>query len=391
MIAHASQGRTTRGYATRILWGVARGVALVWLVPALLFNVDWTGHGSWQANLAAVVMILGSALFIEGGLRFRDWVLTPLCVLAALFLVYVNTKQATRTLSFASEAASEAKSKDIAGGSQVASQRSQLEKRRAMQVQVAEEAAAGTLQAALAGIIASDPTQWRVSSQCEAPNGPITGAFCTRVAAAKAKIEAAKTRDAIDAELSALPRPSIIVTADGKTDAVADSYVANIKAMANELGYKPSERIIKAEEALTRALGFELLAALGPTCWLHFMGGLMLGTAALSARRGRKPKAAPAAAAEKPEPARPESADDIDRMIADEFEDAPGGVMKAKDIRPIARAWFEARGVKIDENKLWARMRECFRHDPNNNRPRYIGLKPRTKAKSGPRLAIVNE
>ena len=69
-------------------------------------------------------LILESALFIEGAVRLRSWVLTPLCVVAALFLVYVNTKQASRTLSFASEAASEAKLAEIAGGSHLASQRS---------------------------------------------------------------------------------------------------------------------------------------------------------------------------------------------------------------------------------------------------------------------------
>jgi hypothetical protein len=84
-------------------------LALGWLAPALLFNMDWTGHGTWQANTAAVLMIAGSALFIEGATRLRCWVLSPICIVAALFLVYVNTKQATRVLSFSSEAASEAK------------------------------------------------------------------------------------------------------------------------------------------------------------------------------------------------------------------------------------------------------------------------------------------
>jgi hypothetical protein len=69
------------------------------------------------------------------------------------------------------------------------------------------------------------------------------------------------------------------------------------------------------------------------------------------------------------------------------FEDAPGGVMKSKDIRPLVRAWFDAKGKKLDEGKLWARMQECFKYDPNNNRPRYLGLKARVKGP--PRLAVV--
>ena len=53
-------------------------VALVWLLPAVAFNVDWSGHGTMQANASAVVMIFGSALFIEGAVRLRSVVLTPL-------------------------------------------------------------------------------------------------------------------------------------------------------------------------------------------------------------------------------------------------------------------------------------------------------------------------
>ena len=33
-------------FATRLFWGVARCLALVWLAPALIFNVDWSGHGT---------------------------------------------------------------------------------------------------------------------------------------------------------------------------------------------------------------------------------------------------------------------------------------------------------------------------------------------------------
>ena len=44
-----------RGFATRLFWGVARGVAPIWMAPALIYNVDWSGHGTWQANAAAVV------------------------------------------------------------------------------------------------------------------------------------------------------------------------------------------------------------------------------------------------------------------------------------------------------------------------------------------------
>ena len=54
--------------------------------------------------------------------------------------------------------------------------------------------------------------------------------------------------------------------------------MANMRP-AEEVGYRPTERLIKAEEAMSRALGFELLAALGPTCWLAFVNMMFAGGA----------------------------------------------------------------------------------------------------------------
>ena len=86
---------------------------------------------------------------------------------------------------------------------------------------------------------------------------------------------------------------------------------------------------------------------------------------------------------------RASSADDIDRCIADEFEDAPAGDMRAKEIRPIVLAWFERQGLPPpDEGELWAKMKARFKHDPNNGRPRYLGL--RIKRPASPKLRIVS-
>src|SRR5262245_29829566 len=280
-----------RHFATRFSWGVARVGALAWLAPALLFNVDWTGHGSWQANTAAVFMILGSALFIEGALRLRSWVLSPVCIVAALFLVYVNTKQATRVLSLAGEAASEAKAATIAGGSHLASQGSQWLARRAEQAKIAGEATVGTLEAHLQALQLSDLRAWNATGGCEEVTAKASGVFCAKVAAARAQIEAAKERDKLDAKIAALPVPKTI-SAPGAEEPVVDPYVANIVALLKEAGFWPSERLVKAEEAMARALGFELLAALGPTCWLAFIG-MLAGAVPSAPPRMRKAPAGP--------------------------------------------------------------------------------------------------
>jgi hypothetical protein len=376
-----------RHFARQVFLSLARILALVWLAPALLFNVDWSGHGTVQANTAAVLMILGSALFIEGAMRARSWLLTPLCICAALFLVYVNTKQATRVLSLVSEAASEAKSSDIASASQLASQRSHLLARREVQVELAGETTVGALEAQLQQLTMSDLRAWNATSQCEDVTARASGVFCAKVAEAKARIEAAKARDKIDAELMALPTPKVVAVPGA--EAVADAYVANVVALLREAGFRPTERLVRAEEALARAFSFELLAALGPTCWLMFINGMVVVGSAVS-RRTPSPKA-PKQVSEirDTSPAPTDPADDLDRCIADAFEADPTGVMLAKDIRPVVQAWFERQGIgKPVEKALWAKMRERFKHDPNGGRPRYFGLKARVKAP--PKLAVVS-
>jgi hypothetical protein len=203
----------------------------VWLTPALIFNVDWTGHGTWQANTAAVIMILGSALFIEGAVRLRSLVLTPICVLAAFFLVYVNTKQATRVLSLSNEATSEAKQAEIARGSHLASQGSQWVARRKVQVALAGEAPVDALEAQLQALQLSDLRAWNATKGCEDVTAKASGVFCAKVAEARAKIAAAKERDKLDAQIAALPAPKVVGSADTP---VADAYTANVVALLRE-------------------------------------------------------------------------------------------------------------------------------------------------------------
>jgi hypothetical protein len=101
--------------------------------------------------------------------------------------------------------------------------------------------------------------------------------------------------------------------------------------------------------------------------------------------RLRKPAAKPGKATDAP--AMPENADDYDRCIADLFEVESGGVISAKDIRPLVQAWFAAKGLKLNEAALWPRLGQRFKRDPNKDRPRYLGLKVRMKGP--PRLALV--
>ena len=177
---------SARPAARRYFWALARALALVWLLPAVVFNLDWT-HGFWTAhNIGGIGMVLGSAVLMHIAVHRPHWFMSPALVLVVLCtMLLANTQTAWRNLSTASEGASEAKSKEITRASHLASQRSQLDERINTQVQLVGWTSVGALEAALARVIASEPKQWSISSQCEAPNGPITGSFCTRVADAK--------------------------------------------------------------------------------------------------------------------------------------------------------------------------------------------------------------
>jgi hypothetical protein len=374
------------------LAGLARALALVWLVPALLWNIDWTGISGWAHNGAAVGTILGAALLIHISSARPHLIGTPVLLLVALFMVYGNTKQAVRALSFSGEVASEAREAKIAAGSQVASQRSHLEKRREAQVKVAGEAAAATLEAELEAIKVAEPRRWQLTRGCHPDEVTKSVTFCLQVAQAKAKVAAAAERDKIDAEMARLPAAATISTglADGQKQ-VADPYVANVIELLRELGLRPSERLVKSEEAVSRALGLELLAAFGPSCWLIFVDLLAgVGGAASSASarfKGLSKRLRNAEGAAPPAPGEPAKADAIDRWIADDLEVHAGTVTFAKALRQTP-GW-PAHQPGITENAIWQRLKKVpgVKHDPNSGRPRYFGLRIRAK---GPTLVVNN-
>src|SRR5262245_10686385 len=227
-------------------WGLARSLALLALVPAILFNVDWSFASGWPHAAAAVAMVIGSALLVDVALRRPHLVGTPILLAAALVMVYSNTKAALRNLSFVSELASEAREGRMAAGSQLASQPSRLEERRKAKVKLAGEDAAATLELAVDAVRVAEPQRWRLTNGC-APDKVTTSVdFCLRFANAKAKVAAAMERDRIDGELARLA--SLATGVAEAVPKVADAYVANVISLLGEAGLKVTERLVAAEE-----------------------------------------------------------------------------------------------------------------------------------------------
>jgi hypothetical protein len=126
------------------------------------------------------------------------------------------------------------------------------------------------------------------------------------------------------------------------------SYAANIVALPIEAGYRPTERLIRVDEALTRAMGFELLAALGPTCWLAFIDVLALGARhASKTPRWKEPAKAQSELARVPASVEPNvTADVVDRWIAGDLEGAPAASMRTTELRQLWEPWCRARGIR---------------------------------------------
>jgi hypothetical protein len=363
--------------ASRVL---AQALALVWLMPAIRYNVDWSGNADWGSNAAAVGMIAGTALLIHVALAKPTLVRTPAFMVVALFLVYGNTKQAVRTLSLGGEVASEVREARMVAASHLASQRSRLETRRAAQAEIAGEDAVTTLEASVEALKISDPTRWRQTNGCAPDKVTTSREFCLQVTEARKKVAAAVERDKVDGEIRALPTLSTEVVPK-----VADAYVANVISLLSEMGLRPSPRLVAAEEAMTRALGLELLAAFGPACWLGFLNFAAGTSTAVSRFKGptKKLKSDEVSIA----PGAPAKADSIDRWIADELELHEGGVAFAKELR--ATPGWPANHPGMNEKMVWSRLKNMpgVKHDPNSGRPRYIGLRLRTKR---PVLTVVD-
>jgi hypothetical protein len=180
--------------------------------------------------------------------------------------VYVNTKQATRVLSLASETASEAKAARVAEGVARGRKGSQLRKRREEQARIAGETAVGALEAQLQALRLSDVRAWNATDGCNDVTSKASSVFCARVAEAKAKIAAAKERDRLDGEIAALPAPQVIV---GAETPVVDPYVTSGPKIRSIMGGLPLATPVEASPA---AIGGRRAPAVAPgRVWGHWI------------------------------------------------------------------------------------------------------------------------
>src|SRR5262245_43893234 len=102
MKIRAEHRRATMRFAT-ILRMVAAMVAPVWMLPALLFNIDWAAGWLAPWNLAAAFMIVGSAVLIDTSRKAERIGTRFSYLLAGCFLILVNVQTAFTNASHQSD------------------------------------------------------------------------------------------------------------------------------------------------------------------------------------------------------------------------------------------------------------------------------------------------
>lgn len=362
---------------------VARIIAPVWLVPAVLVNIDWTAAGSTAWNAAAIGCICGSAIFIECGLSRLHLLRTPLFCALGLFMILCNLQTAFDNAAHRSDGRSDGRKALIIANGRKQSQWSQWSQARSQAAMVAGERSQDAYKADIQQLIAQHATNWQATGECTGLKItlPASRAFCAAHSELQGRLAQAELRDKLDGQLRALDAQTALA---GEVPTSADPFADNLADFLQLFHVQLSDatkHALSSQKDATRAIALELLASFGPSAHL-FLIGLMF------------PRRLPTPAdARRRAPARTELdtqsvyQDPFHQFIAECIEDANGITLRAGEAWERWCAWCARSGAPQGTQKAFGqKMKSRFAHDQNNNRPRYLNV----KAKSGaPRLTLV--
>jgi hypothetical protein len=398
----AKHGLATINFAT-ILRKVASTVAPVFMTPALVANINWADGIFSPWNLAAVVSILVSAVFVEASWHARSWTMSPVYLLLALVAFACNAQVALEGISLRSDHRSDHRKTAMISAKNQQSQRSQWSQGRAEAATVAGETAPTTYQSEIDAKIASDSRRWQQTEQCNPLRitaGP-SREFCSAIESLKAKKSAAERRDDLDRKIEDLDKTR------GTDDVpeTADPYAETIAIVAAMLGKDLTEtqkRAFSAGRDIIRAMFYELAATFGPSAWLIAITGLFAGANRLSAsaaarseaKSEKREKTIPKApkAEVKPEPASaPEPAvaldDPFHRYVSVSLEECSGVTMPAGEPWNLWQSWCAGNNHQPGTQKAFGiKMKARYAWEKNNNRPRYLNIRAKS---TKPNLRVV--
>lgn len=354
---------------------VAWMVAPLSLVPALAFNVDWSAGISSKLAIANASTIIAVPVLIAAVFWAKSVSLRALFAVGAAFMMALNVSTAFKVASHSTSEARDHRATIIASFERLKAQSVRLSNGRRAAAMVAGEAPAAAIAAELERVIAAGARRWATTDGCrpQATTAAASIRLCEQVAALRVRKVAAERRDALDTQLDRLSRDMRAVSAP----ADADPFTASVVILAGVIDWPLSPSLVQALPAIwdgSLGLALELIACLVP-----------LAAVSLCSDQGPRPQPVSVAKAVrastsrevvKAEPVKP--VDQFAAFVTARLEKETGGVLRAGD---AFKSWQEhcaEHGGDVGTQKAFgARMGERFKHDKNNGRPVYRGVRIR--------------
>lgn len=358
---------------------IARLSALVWLTPALLVNLDWSADASMPWNAAAAGSILASALFVEAAMRARSRGASFLFGAGAALLVAANLQVAFDNATHMSTTRSDHRDGQIQAVHRASSQRLQWSQERDAAVQVAGLVPTAAIRANIDRTISQNVKRWRSTNFCDP--GAITAemsiAFCAAVAKLRGQLAAAESRDQLGARIRELDRTAATAAAPTTRDPFADQAAAVLRSFGVVLPVG-GKTALSAIRDFVRSLALELMAALGPSAWLLVVSWQSRLEAVHGSMRfldQQLPSIRVSEVTDNGRALRPEPNQPFGKFIQDQLEPKEGGLLSAGAVWMAWQAWCAKEGIDPgSQKKFGSSMKRRFKHERNNNRPRYLDI-----------------
>ena len=359
---------------------IVGALAAVWLVPAVLINLDMAKDKGLPLTAGAVAAVVACAIAVHRIGALRDVTLKALAGVLIVAALSFNLNNAIRNTAAHRGDSRDVKTHQQTIASTVTSQIASLKDRRKAQAAIVGEAPPATIEAELAARKSKDATRWRSTEGCkeELTTARDTKTFCEQVHGIEGRLAAARERDKLQARIDELEAkdtkaPSSL---DPGTDTIAMLFGAESEV---------SKTWIAASSDWLTGIVMELMAAVMPALILHMFAGASKEAVPEPVRKRAKATKAkaqemePEPAEAAPEPVTNADADNnlmIDRFYAARLEPAQDETIQP---RPLLIAWHEfcrENGIDPGKDKGFSqRIQRLVRYERNNGRPRYVGIR----------------
>ena len=366
------------------------------LVPAVWINLDAAKSGGNTWGVFAVASVVFGAVCVENAIECRGVFKRALFGFLASFFLVLNVFNALGNAAANSEHGREDRTAQIREHARIEQQRSQWSQGRKEQVAIAGNATPDSIEAELQAAKAAEAGRWQATNGCNVEKittGP-SRAFCSNLAGLAAKKAAAIKRDDLDVKLAGLDSKDTGAFrhfADAAPES-ADPFAANVAQMLGLLGYSVTDEgkvLIASLRDWGKAVGVELLAGFGPTALLMMLGGHETtpgkpeATSAPSRKASRpikgKTKATIAETARAPQRAAMAVLGidaDLDAFVDRRLEFIADKHIPAGQLFQTWKQYCAEHGRVAGSAKGFSiRIRKLgVSHEPNNGRPRYVGV-----------------